>query len=142
LSLMERLGSVVSADEGFSLLTGYMDDLTDGLVEELRARAGALRASGDTPGADEYDAWAAEARSIITKKMIMSTRPESPDDAMRIIRSFKGRFDEGFISFCVKMVTLGIESTAEAMAGPRKIARMRPQARWMRQRAPWPRRTS
>ncbi len=114
---MERLGSVVSADEGFSLLTGYMDDLTDGLVEELRARAGALRASGDTPGADEYDAWAAEARSIITKKMIMSTRPESPDDAMRIIRSFKGRFDEGFISFCVKMVTLGIESTAEAMAG-------------------------
>lgn len=112
--LLEGLREATSLEEGVRLLFRREDRINDALVAALVAEAGALRAAGDPDGAAEAETWAEEARGLLTRRLIFSFAPDSPESARAHLRSLRERFDDAFVAHCARVATACLGEAGEA----------------------------
>ncbi len=113
--ILTSLNSVISKEEGLSLLLRNSDLFSDELADVLKSRSKELHASDDIYGAQEFEGWANEVRNLITRNIIFSESPVDDNDAARILETNKGRFDDAFIDFCVGLATIRLNALAEEL---------------------------
>jgi hypothetical protein len=115
--LLTPLREVTSLEEGVRLLFRRQERIDDALVEALRAEAAALRAAGDPEGAAEAETWAEEARCLLTRRLIFSFAPDSPEAAQAHLRSLRERFDDAFVAHCARVAAAQMGEASEAGEG-------------------------
>ena len=85
LQLLDRLDKSISKGEGLQIIHGGKEILSDKLVSAILNRSNELQSSGDKDGAMEFQAWAEEARGLITLDRIFSTSPADEVAAERYL---------------------------------------------------------
>jgi hypothetical protein len=114
-SLLASFETVNSKDEGLRLVNLHASEITDALADALRERAAALNAAKDRLGAEEFEAWANEARSIVTLREVQSLDPDNVDVIVAFLKSNFSRFDDAFIDMCSLEAQSRISELGEAL---------------------------
>lgn len=103
--LLDQLNEVNSQDEGLELILGSAQQLDDNIAEGLFAKANELRSAGDAGGAAEFEIWGKAARSVITRRDLLSKDLSSADDGWSRLNAQRQRFDDAFIEHCVSVAS-------------------------------------
>ena len=113
-TLVKALENVISREEGLELVWNS-DAPSDDQAVAMLERSAQLAASGDPDGAEEWQAWAHETRSLITHRIIFATSPATSDEASRILASMRERFDDAFLEFCTRSADSALAKLEQAI---------------------------
>lgn len=96
--LLSQLVLAVSCEEGMRLLLFNARSLTDDLAGTLAARASELKAGGEQELGQEYLAWAAETRALVTRRRCLAA--ETEEAKVALLRDQRDRLDRDFFDLC------------------------------------------
>ena len=121
--LVAALELVVSREEGSALVLSNARSLSGELAEALAARATASMAAGEKELGEDFSAWAAESRALVTRRLANANRSE--EAGAEFLQNHRGRFDEGFFDLCFRIAEEACRrarATIEAAADPTPAA--------------------
>lgn len=104
-AILRDLDGALSQDAGDAVLWNNQDCLTDMVAATLFGRARDARESGDRFGAEEFEGWAHQVRSLLTRAVILAHPPSDVEEGMRLLRTQQERYDDPFIDLWVTITS-------------------------------------
>ncbi|MDD2462981.1 MAG: CHAT domain-containing protein [Desulfobulbus sp.] len=125
--LLDALERVNCEEEGRELLLEHAPELNDEIGEALQEKANELRQGHDPDGAAEFESWAAYARSLVTRHLLLSIDTKDAHQTMAQLQARRDRFDLAFGELCIEKVcapfgVLQIRLAARDLAGAEELA--------------------
>ena len=102
--LVSRLDSAYSREDGLEILRENIGLVSDKLAEELTARANELKGAQETVLSADCLAWAAEARSLVTRRLALDAQGNQ-EAAVEFLRTQRGRLDDAFYDLCFRIAS-------------------------------------